>query len=118
MSRLISVSLLTVVASLVVAASTQARTTRLIGTVGPGFTISLKTTAGKKVTTLKPGAYAIAVTDRSTIHNFHLRGPAANKMTSVGGTGKTTLRVTLKRGTYRYNCDPHSTTMRGSFTVR
>jgi plastocyanin len=118
MSRLISVSLLTIAAALVVAASAQAQTTRLVGTVGPGFTITLKTTAGKKVTTLKRGAYAIAVTDRSTIHNFHLRGPGVNRMTSVAGTGKTTLRVTLKRGTYRYNCDPHSSTMRGSFAVR
>jgi plastocyanin len=117
MSRLISVSVLTLVAALVVATSAHAKT-KLIGTVGPGFTITLKTTAGKKVTTLKAGAYAIEVTDRSTIHNFHLRGPGVNKMTSVGSTGKTTFRVTLKKGTYRYICDPHSTTLKGSFTVR
>jgi plastocyanin len=118
MTRLISVTVLAVAAALVVGASAQAQTKRLVGTVGPGFTITLKTTAGKKVTTLKPGTYSIAVTDNSNIHNFHLRGPGVNKMTSVGSTGKTTLRVTLKRGTYRYNCDPHSTTMKGSFTVR
>jgi plastocyanin len=118
MSRLTSVSLLTIVAALVLGASAQAQTKRLVGTVGPGFTITLKTTAGKKVTTLKPGAYSIAVTDNSSSHNFHLRGPGVNKMTGVGGTGKTTFRVTLKRGTYRYNCDPHSSSMRGSFTVR
>jgi plastocyanin len=117
MSRLISVSVLTLVAALVVATSAHAKT-KLIGTVGPGFTITLKTTAGKKVTALKAGAYAIEVTDRSTIHNFHLRGPGVNKMTSVGSAGKTTFRVTLKKGTYRYICDPHSTTLKGSFTVR
>lgn len=117
MSRFISVSLLTIVAALVVATSAHAKT-KLIGTVGPGFTISLKTTAGKKVTTLKGGAFVIEVTDRASIHNFHLRGPGVNKMTSVAGTGKTTFRVTLKRGTYRYICDPHSTTLKGSFTVR
>lgn len=117
MSRLISVSLLTVVAALVVATSAHAKT-KLIGTVGPGFTITLKSTAGKKVTTLKAGPYAIQVTDSSGSHNFHLRGPGVNKMTSVAGTGKTTFLVTLKKGTYRYNCDPHSTTMKGSFTVR
>jgi plastocyanin len=118
MSRLATVSLLTVVAALVVGGSAQAKTTKLIGTVGPGFTITLKTTAGKKVTTLKPGAYAIEVTDKASIHNFHLRGPGVNKMTGVAGTGKTTFRVMLKKGTYRYVCDPHSTTLKGSFTVR
>jgi plastocyanin len=118
MSRLISVFLLAIVAALVLGASAQAQAKKLIGTVGPGFTITLKTTAGKKVTTVKPGAYAIEVTDRSSIHNFHLRGPGVNKVTSVGSTGKSTLRVTLRKGTYRYNCDPHSTTMKGSFTVR
>jgi plastocyanin len=117
MSRLISVSLLTVVAALAVATSAHAKT-KLIGTVGPGFTITLKTTAGKKVATLKPGAYAIEVTDKASVHNFHLRGPGVNRMTSVAGTGKTTFRVTLKKGTYRYICDPHSTSLKGSFTVR
>jgi plastocyanin len=117
MSRLISVSVLTLVAALVVATSAHAKT-KLIGIVGPGFTITLKTTAGKKVTTLKPGAYAIEVTDKASVHNFHLRGPGVNKMTSVAGTGKTTFRVTLRKGTYRYICDPHSTSLKGSFTVR
>jgi len=88
----------------------------LVGTVGPGFTITL-TSGGKKVTTLKAGSYTITVQDKSNIHNFHLTGPGVNKKTSVGGTGTTTWKVTLKKGTYKYVCDPHASFMKGSFTV-
>ena len=58
------------------AARRHAAPTKLVATVGPGFTITL-TKAGKKVTTLKPGTYSITVNDKSTFHNFHLTGPAA-----------------------------------------
>ena len=88
----------------------------LNGTVGPGFTISL-TQGGKKVTMLKAGTYTITVQDKSNIHNFHLIGPGVNKKTSVGGTGTTTWTVTLKKGTYKYICDPHAAAMKGSFMV-
>ncbi|MBA2475537.1 MAG: hypothetical protein H0V40_06240, partial [Actinobacteria bacterium] len=30
---------------------------------------------------------------------------------------KVTWRVTLKRGTYTYVCDPHASSMKGTFTV-
>ena len=40
-----------------------------LGTTGPGFTITLKK-AGVKVKTLKPGAYTITVSDKSTQHDF------------------------------------------------
>jgi plastocyanin len=88
----------------------------LTATDGPGFTITLKQGA-KKVTTLKAGTYTIVVKDLSNIHNFHLTGPGVNKMTSVGATGTKTWKVTLKKGTYKYVCDPHKTIMKGSFTV-
>jgi plastocyanin len=85
------------------------------GSVGPGFTISLKL-AGKKVKRLKAGTYRFRVTDRSSSHNFRLRGPGFNRaITSVGFTGTKTVTVRLKRGTYRYVCDPHSSFMKGSF---
>jgi plastocyanin len=105
--------------ALVVAATSGAATTRLVATVGPNFTITL-TKGGKKVTTLKPGAYSITVNDKSTFHNFHLRGPGVNKSTSVAfkGTLKKPWTVTFKRGTYTYVCDPHSSQMKGSFRVR
>ena len=90
----------------------------LSGTVGPGFTISLKS-GGKKVKSVKAGRYTIRVSDKSNIHNFHLRGPGVNKrITSVGFKGTKSTTVKLKKGTYRYVCDPHSSEMKGSFKVR
>jgi plastocyanin len=97
-------------------ASAAAHATTLKGVVGPGFTITL-TKAGKKVTSLKPGAYTIVISDKSNIHNFHLTGPGVNKKTSVSGVGTTTWKVTLKKGTYKYICDPHAPIMKGSFKV-
>jgi plastocyanin len=104
--------------ALVTAAPTTAATTKLVASVGPGFTITL-TKGGKKVTTLKPGTYAITVNDKSTFHNFHLTGPGVNKKTGVAfkGTPAKPWTVTLRKGTYRYVCDPHASQMRGSFRV-
>ncbi|HET8742444.1 MAG TPA: plastocyanin/azurin family copper-binding protein [Gaiella sp.] len=82
------------------------------GTVGPGFTITL----AKKPT--KAGKVTLAVSDRSSIHDFHLTGPGVNVKTSIGGTGTKTFQLTLKKGTYRYVCDPHASIMHGSFTIR
>ena len=109
--------LLAAAGSLLLAASVQAATpTKLQAAVGPGFTITLKK-AGKKVSTLKAGSYSIAVSDKANIHNFHLRGPGVNKDSGVGFVGSKTWKVTLKKGTYRFVCDPHAGTMKGSFKV-
>jgi plastocyanin len=88
------------------------------GTVGPGFTISLKS-GGKKVTSLKAGVrYRFVVNDKSSSHDFRLSGPGVNRViTGVGFVGTKSLTVTLKRGTYRYGCDPHASSMKGSFRV-
>jgi plastocyanin len=88
------------------------------GTVGPGFTINL-TLGGKKVATLKKGVrYRFAISDRSSIHDFHLTGPGLNRvLTSVDFTGTKNFVLTLKKGTYRFVCDPHSGVMHGSFRV-
>ena len=93
-----------------------ASTATLTGVVGPGFTITLKK-GTTKVSKLKAGTYLFKISDRSAIHDFHLSGPGVSKKTSVGGTGSTTWKLTLKRGTYRYVCDPHSAFMKGSFIV-
>ena len=86
-----------------------------MGTVGPGFTITLKQ-SGAKVTKLKAGKYSITVSDLSSSHDFHLTGPGVNKTTSIAGTGKTTWTVTFQKGkTYRFVCDPHASFMKGSF---
>jgi plastocyanin len=85
--------------------------------VGPGFTISFTTDSGVPITKLDPGTYTIEVEDESDQHNFHLTGPGVDRATSVAGEGKETWTVTVRDGTYRYLCDPHPTTMKGSFTV-
>ena len=93
-----------------------AGTPTLNGTVGPGFTITL-TKAGKKVTKLKAGTYVLKIADKSDIHNFHLTGPGVNKTTPVGGKGTFTWKLKLKKGTYKFVCDPHASFMKGSFKV-
>jgi plastocyanin len=88
---------------------------RLVGTVGPGYTINLKTPGG--ASTVPAGTYTIVVRDASGEHNFHLRGPGVDKWTAVGSTGTKTWRVKLARGTYRVVCDPHADMMRGTLRV-
>ena len=107
------------VAAAAVAAATvsaSAATPSLKAVVGPGFTISLSQGA-KKVKSLKPGTYKIVVADKSNIHNFHLIGPGVNKKTSVGAVGTQKWTVKLKKGTYKFVCDPHASIMKGSFKV-
>jgi plastocyanin len=88
------------------------------GTVGPGFTIGL-TMQGKKVTKLKAGtAYRFVISDRSDIHDFHLSGPGLNRvLSSVEDTGTKSFVLRLKKGIYRFVCDPHAGIMHGSFRV-
>jgi plastocyanin len=117
MQRVIPLVLITFLAFAGSSQAAKPTATTLVASVGPGFTISLKK-GGAKATTLKPGAYTIKVSDKSDFHNFHLRGPGVNKATSVAFAGNKTFQVRLKKGTYRYQCDPHSAQMKGSFTVR
>lgn len=93
---------------------------RLRLTSGPGFTITLRTAAGKAVKTMKTGTYTVAVRDRSRLHNAHLVGPGYNRATKpLTYTGTQTWRVRLARaGTLRFLCDPHARQgMRGSARV-
>lgn len=94
-----------------VAVPVFAATPKLAGTVGPGFTIVMK-----KPT--KAGKYTLVVSDKSTIHNFHLKGKGINVKTSVPATGSKTFKITLAKGKYTFLCDPHPTTMKGSFTIK
>jgi plastocyanin len=93
------------------------RVQTLTATAGPSFTISLRTANGRRVTRLRRGRYRIRVRDRSSMHNFHLRGPGVNKRTTVPFRGTVTWTVTVRRGTYRFVCDAHARRMRGSFRV-
>jgi plastocyanin len=91
----------------------------LTGDVGAGdsFTITLNDVAGNKVTHLDAGAYTVTLHDHSAFHNFHLSGPGVDISTSVDGIENKTFTVTFTDGTYFFNCDPHSSQMKGSFTV-
>src|ERR1044072_9486071 len=94
-------------AALVVVASASAATPTLTGTDGPGFTITLKKGTAK-VTSLKAGKYKVVVKDLSNLHKFRLKGSGVDKKTGVGAKGTFTWTVTLKKGTYKFICDPHA----------
>jgi Copper binding proteins, plastocyanin/azurin family len=90
----------------------------LTGTVGPGFTISLTTADGGPLGTLAPGTVELNVEDLAPDHNFHLTGPGGvDVKTEVGGQGTSNFQVELQAGTYSFVCDPHASTMNGSFEV-
>ncbi len=94
------------------------RTTQTLhASVGPGYTISLTTDTGAAVRTLPAGDYTVEVEDEADIHDFHLSGPGVDQATSVEGTGREVWNVTLRAGTYTYRCDPHASTLHGSFQV-
>jgi plastocyanin len=109
--------------ALVAAAAATARPSAktLNGTVGPGYTISLKQN-GKLVKNLKAGTYTFKVADKSSIHSFVLEkekgSPKFEKeITDVSDTGTKTVTIKLTKGTYKYYCEPHESFMHGSFTV-
>ena len=109
------------------AASTEGTTTSegggsasgtLNGETGPGFTIEVSQD-GEDAETVKAGTYTLMVEDKSDMHNFHLIGPGVDEeVTDVPFVGEMTVTVTLEKGTYTYQCDPHAAQgMKGTFTV-
>jgi plastocyanin len=92
---------------------------KLVLTSGPGFTITLRTGAGKAAKSLRLGTYSVTVRDRSTMHNAHLAAPGVNRLTTVPFTGSRTWKVKLARaGTLSFVCDPHARQgMRGSAKI-
>jgi plastocyanin len=111
MSKRTIAALVAVAAAAIAAIPVFAATPKLTGTTGPGFTIAMK-----KPT--KAGKYTLVVSDKSSIHNFRLKGPGVNVATSVSATGTKTFKITLKKGKYTFLCDPHASTMKGSFTLK
>jgi plastocyanin len=110
MRRICVTTLVAIVAtSLSTARSYGANT--LVGTDGPGCTITMNKTS------VKAGTYTISIHDKSAIHNFHLSGPGVNKATSVPAVGTTTWTVNLRKGIYHFVCDPHHTIMHGILKV-
>ena len=121
MSRTFRIALAVTAAALAIVVATpgQASGPKTVhGAVGPGFTIQLML-SGKKVTNLKKGVpYRFKISDRSSIHDFHLVGPGLNrKLTTVGFTGTKSFLLRLRKGSYRFFCDPHSAEMHGGFRV-
>ena len=114
----VAVPLAAVALALLPAGTGLAAPKSVVGTVGPGFTIGLKF-GGKPVTRLKAGVpYRFVVSDRSSIHNFRLRGPGVNRqLTTIRFTGKKSAVLRLRKGSYTFVCDPHASVMRGSFRV-
>jgi plastocyanin len=104
-----------VVAGVAIAATAE---TKLSGSVGPGFSITLRDAQGNAVTRVEPGEFEIEVDDKSEEHNFHLLGPGGiDVSTAVPFVGKQTFRVNLVDGRYTFQCDPHAAQMNGAFNV-
>lgn len=109
--RRLALGLLALTGGLVAVLPAVGATTTLNAFDGPGFEI------GVKSKTVKAGKVKLVVSDKATIHNFHLKGPGVNVKTSVSGTGTKVFAITLRKGaTYRFNCDIHPS-LKGSFKV-
>lgn len=87
----------------------------LQATVGQSSFLTLRLD-GKVVSKLRAGKYTVAVADKSTKDNFHLRGGGLNRSTSVAKQQNATWTVTLKKGVYRFSSDG-SSKRKGSFRV-
>ncbi len=90
---------------------------RLVATVGPAATITLRDARGRRLHHLAVGRYRIVVRDRSRQHNAHLRGAGINRKTALAGRGTFTWNVRLTRGTLRFYSDRSPTKVRGSVRV-
>ena len=106
---------LALIAALAVPAVAAARP--FYGTVAAPSTITLKRANGTTVKHASPGTRKFVISDQSSAHNFHLLGPGVSKKTGIDAVVSRTWKVTLSVGTYKFRCDAHRTTMRGSFTV-
>jgi hypothetical protein len=114
--RFLAVSLFA--AAVLVPGAGRAAGTSLIGTVGPGFSISLTDSNGAPVSHLDPGTYTILVHDRSAEHNFHLFGPGGvDQSTDVAFVGDVTWTVTFVNGKYQMQCDVHPVQIHKTFTA-
>ena len=100
------------------AGSSAAASGVLDGEVGPGFSIDVEQN-GKDVKSVKAGSYTLKLEDKADIHDFHLIGPGIDKVvTDVAFKGEKSIQVTLQKGTYTYQCDPHASAgMKGTFEV-
>ena len=93
-------------------------TPTLVGTVGPGFKLTV-TKNSKVVKILKAGTYKLVVHDKAAVHAFSLDGPHgyAKDFTTVAFVGTKTFTVKLVAGKYKAYCPPHEPVMFQHFTV-
>jgi hypothetical protein len=90
---------------------------KLLATVGPKATISLRSASGAPFKSVKAGTYSIVVRDRSKTHNFHLVGVGVNKKSSVAAVATTTWKLKLSKGALRFYSDKAPKTVKGSVKV-
>ena len=96
MKRLMIAMLAVGLAATAFLVSAQASTPKLVGKVGPDFSITLK---------------------KGTIER-EKGGPKIEKtLTGTMLTGKKTVAMTLKKGTWKYYCSNHESEMFGFFKV-
>lgn len=107
-SRITTIVTLAIAALLALPAGAAAAS--LSGSVGPGFTITMSAPSAA-------GTATVTINDRSAEHNFHLSGPGVDRSTGVAFVGTQTWTVNFQAGSYRYQCDPHASSMNGGFTV-
>ena len=122
MKRTILVLAVALAATAAVAATAFAHremSPQLVGTDGPGYTISLKK-SGVAVKTLKAGSYTLVIHDKSSIHGWSLDGPHgfAKDIAKIASVGTKTVTLTLKAGKYKFYCPNHESIMFGHFTVK
>jgi len=117
MKILTTLAAATLAAALAAPAAAPMSHPKLVGTVGPGFTITLKRN-GKPVKTLKAGRYTFVISDRSAIHNFVVEGPRFERaLTRVGFVGRKTVTILLRKGKWEFYCAPHESVMHGDLRV-
>jgi hypothetical protein len=115
----VKLALVAAVVALLGAGTARAADPVLTGDVGAGdaFIITLTDPSGSSIKHVDAGTYTVVLHDRSSFHNFHLSGPGVDVTTAVEEIGDRTFTVALTDGQYFFNCDPHSSQMKGTFTV-
>ena len=106
---------LVIAAALAVPAIAAARP--FYGTVGPGVDDHAQACQWHHREPREPGRAQVRHLRPELGHNFHLLGPGVSKKTAIDFIGSRTWKVTLQVGTYKFRCDAHPKTMRGSFNV-
>lgn len=90
---------------------------KLLATVGPKNTITLRGATGGVLKSVKAGTYSITVRDRTKAHSFHLVGKGVNRKTGKAATGTFTWKVTLAKGVLRFFSDQSPKQVKGSLAV-